>query len=339
MRRSIAWSLLAFFLIATAADGAPTSDVDIGGIVISVSDSWTAQVFHIVDQLSEWDDACHRQYGRWAARALKLDQQDRKLLWDHAALRRARGWGNGFEQAFYVDEPIDAAAQKAVETNLLRPEEAAAEKSILLHFAPKVLVLRDQGALRIASFRERLATEGEKIVPVIQKLIHFSETKETIKVPLFLVPNPEEGNGGGGFNGGRLVLEVQGRPDPLPTLFHECLHALLWQHKTAIETVAKSAGLSWGAMNEGIAYALAPGLIDTVEESDSLAEALVRNVLRGTPASDAYVQAYSVAVVIRPLLREALESGETITMFLPKAASKWRTASGRQPAVGRTSDP
>jgi hypothetical protein len=327
--RPITWGLLACFLIATAARGAPANDVDIGGIVISVSDSWTAQVFHIVDQLSEWDDACHRQYGRWAARALKLDQQDRELLQDHAALRRARGWGNGFEQAFYVDEPIDAAAQKAVDANLLRPEEAATEKTILLHFAPKLSSLRDQAAPQIASFKERLATEGEKIAPVIQKLIHFSETNETIKVPLFLVPNPEEGNAGGGFNGGRLVLEVQDQPDPLPTLFHECLHALLWQHKAAIERAAKSAGLSWGAMNEGIAYALAPGLINTVEESDPLAEALVRNVLRGTPASDAYVQAYSVAVVIRPLLGEALQSGDMITTFLPKAAAKWRRASGR----------
>jgi len=90
-----------------------------------------------VDQLSEWDDACHRQYGRWAAKALRLDQQDRKLLQDHAALRRARGWGNGFEQAFYVDEPIDAAAQNAVDTNLLRPEEAAVEKGIVT-FRPQV---------------------------------------------------------------------------------------------------------------------------------------------------------------------------------------------------------
>jgi hypothetical protein len=101
------------------------SRVDMGGIVISVSDSWTAQVFHIVDQLSEWDEACHKQYGRWAATALKLDQQDRKLLQKHAELRRARGWGHGFEQAFYVDRPIEVAAQDAVEAKLLSSEEQA----------------------------------------------------------------------------------------------------------------------------------------------------------------------------------------------------------------------
>jgi hypothetical protein len=160
----------------------------------------------------------------------------------------------------------------------------------------------------------------------VQKLTRFSETKAGIRLPLFLIPNPEEGTAGGGFNGGRLMLEIQDKPDPLPTLFHECLHALLWQHKERIEIAAKSVGLSFVALNEGIAYAFAPGLVDPVEESDSLGEALVRSIRRGTSASDSYVQAYSVAIVIRPVLRAALERGETFTTFLPQALVKWRTA-------------
>jgi hypothetical protein len=311
-------------IIAASPVGSAADDVDIGGIVVSVSDSFTAQVFHVVDQLSEWDEACHRQYGRWAARTLNFDKQDRALLQKHAELRRARGWENGFEQAFYVDDSIEAAAENAVERRLLSREEASAEKAILLHFAPNLSGLRDQGAPRLASFRSRLAAESKRIAPFVRKLIHFSETRQVVRVPLYLIPNPEEGNAGGGFNGGRLVLEVQDQPDPLPTLFHECLHALLFPHKDAIEAAAKSAGLEFGALNEGIAYALAPGLTDNVEDSDSLAEALVQNVLRGTPSSDSYVQAYAVALVIRPLLRAALERGETLTTFLPKAVEKWR---------------
>jgi hypothetical protein len=315
----------AIFLLAGSVGNASANDVDLGGLVISVSDSWTAQLFHIVDQLSEWDEATHKQYGRWAAKALDLDQQDRKLLQDHARLRRTRGWGNGFEQAFYVEDSVEIAAQKAVDTKLLTPEEAMAEKGILLHFAPKLLLLRDQGARQISLFKERVSNEAKRIAPLVQKLVRFSETKESIKVPLYLIPNPEEGNAGGGFNGGRLVLEVQEQPDPFPTLLHECLHALLWQHKDAIEVAAKSVELTWGALNEGIAYALAPGLVDPVNESDSLGEALVRSIWRGTPASDSYVQAYAVAIVIRPLLRAALERGETFATFLPQAVTKWRT--------------
>jgi hypothetical protein len=81
-------------------------------------------------------------------------------------------------------------------------------------------------------------------------------------------------------------------------------------------------------LNEGIAYALAPGLTDRITESDSLAEALVRNLLKGRATSDSYVQACVVALVLRPLLRAALEHGETFTDFLPKAVAEWRTVAG-----------
>jgi len=246
---------------ATSVISAQTKDLDLGGVVISVSDSRTAQVFHIVDQLSQWDSASHRQYVRWAARNLNLGQEDQKLLQKHAELRRGRGWGHGFEQAFYVDDSIEVAAKRAVENELI-----------------------------------------------------------SAKVPLFLAPNPEEGNAGGGFNGGRLVVEVQEQPDPLPTLFHECLHALLRRHKEAIRVAAESVGLSWGALNEGIAHAFSPGLTDNTQGGDPLAEWLVKSSL----ASDSSVQKYMVAVVIRPLLRSALDRNETFTSFLPKAVNKLR---------------
>ena len=86
---------------------------------------------------------------------------------------------------------------------------------------------------------------------------------------------------------------------------------------------AESAELTFNALNEGIAYAIAPGLIDT--ELDTLAEGLVRFLFSGRRQSDSYVQAYAVATVIRPLLRKALETDETVTAFLPKAAEKWRS--------------
>jgi hypothetical protein len=109
---------------------------------------------------------------------------------------------------FYVEGSIEAAVKNAVGSNLLSSEEALAEARILLHFAPKLSVLRDQGAPKIASFQERLLNQAQKVAPIVQKL-----------------------------------------PDPLPTLFHEYLHALLWRHKAKIEVAAKSVGLSFGALN------------------------------------------------------------------------------------------
>lgn len=323
-------------MLLCAAGSAQTKMLDLGGILLSVSDSRTAQVFHIVDQISEWDSGVHHGYVRWANRTLKLSEEDRKLLQKHAELRRARGWGNGFEQAFYVEDSIEVAARRAVENHLISADEAATEKMILLHFMPILSGLLDRSAPQITLFRARLKAEAKRISPVVKKLVRFSETKDNIKLPLFLVANPEEGSGGGGANGGRLVVEIQENPDSLPILLHEALHALLWQHKEAIRIAAESVGLSWGNLNEGIAHAFSPGLTDDLQESDTLAEKLALNFQRGTSEQDGYTQSkkYIVALIIRPLLRSALSRGETFSRFLPKAVSKLRIFRWRSSAAG-----
>ena len=54
----------ALFLVAAIGAASPTwaetVELDLGNVVLAVSDSPTAQVFHIVDQLSEWDAFTHR---------------------------------------------------------------------------------------------------------------------------------------------------------------------------------------------------------------------------------------------------------------------------------------
>jgi hypothetical protein len=147
-------------------------------------------------------------------------------------------------------------------------------------------------------------------------------------VPVFLVANPEDNAGGGAANGGRIVVEVPS-PDPMSFLLHEALHVVLASHVDAIGAAAAAAGLSGQALNEGIAYAFAPGLSAESGQADILAEGLSRFLIRGTPASDAYVQSYMIAAVIRPLLRASLDQGESIRIFLPKAVTKWRTVSPR----------
>ena len=85
-------------------------------------------------------------------------------------------------------------------------------------------------------------------------------------------------------------------------------------------------------LNEGIAYALYPGIMADTEQGDHLIEQLVRMQLRGNPASNRYLQFDQVAAVIRPLLRAALAHNETITAFLPKATAKWRSVAPQKDA-------
>lgn len=180
LRKSIGFTAVSALTLALGfmqSARAATEQVQVGCLDLSVSDSWTVQVFHVVDQLSEWDQFVHRQYVRWGARTLSLTDEDRALLQQHAALRKARGWGKGFEQAFYVDDPIEVASQHAVKAKQLTSEEATTEAKILLHFSPKLEALRQPATDRIGSFRAHLHAETTRIRPLVEKLCRFAEIR------------------------------------------------------------------------------------------------------------------------------------------------------------------
>jgi len=314
--------LVAWQLQTASATAAPT-EIAFGNFVITVSDSWSAQVFHIVDQMAQWDDSSHGAYGRWAKKNLNLNAEDQQLLQKHGEMRRARGWGNGFEQAFLTEGSIEAAAARAVSEKLVSPEEAESEKAILLHFAPKLVPLREQHQQQIEAFKAKLVAEQKRLSPWFDKLIRFTETKTVTRAPVFLVVNSEETSGGGEGNSNRIIVEVPG-PDSMGVLLHESLHVLLSQHLSQIQAAGEAAGIRWQDLNDGIVYALAPGLTDDPKERDGLAEQVGRFVIRGTPASNSYVQINLIAIVIRPVLRTSIDAGETLPVFLPKAVAKWK---------------
>jgi hypothetical protein len=331
-------TLIAAILLLAPAVGRPsTVTVDLGGLKLVVSDAQTAQLFHVVDQLSQWDEYSHKQYVRWAAKSLALGPEDNALLAKHAELRRHRGWGHGFEQAFLVDDSIDGAAAKAVLSGLLDTQEADSERAILTHFAPILAPLLKEQQPQLEAFQARLAAAGPQLGPTILKLMAFAEVKEVLTVPVFLVSDPDEKNGGGEANGGHIVVEV--RPhESMGVLLHESLHALLMPHGEAIKAAAQSAGIDVTVLNEGIAYALYPGLFPN-SDGDQLADELVGMLVRGKPAADNYVKFDMMAVVLRPLLQQALSRQETISAFLPRAVEKWRRVAGTQGAPQTTGTP
>jgi hypothetical protein len=315
--------LIVLNLLLAAASFAAPNRVDLGGLVLSVSDAPTAQIFHIVDQLSQWDVYTHKQYARWADSTQLLDQRDRELLQQHAEMRKKRGRGNGFEQTFLVDESIENAAAKGIEAQLLSAAEANTERDILLHFAPKLQPFLRQQQAEISALQQQLVVEQARLTPLILQFAHFAEVKDPPTVAIFLVANPDERNGGGEAIGGRLVVEVAA--DSIEALLYESLHKLLEPRRQMIGSAAETAGLDFELLNEGLAHALSPGITADTEQGDLLIEQLASMQLRGKPASDRYLQFDLLAAVIRPLLRTALAHNETITTFLPKATAKWRS--------------
>src|SRR5262245_26772139 len=53
--RTLRMKLAVIALLFSAIGFATPKSLDLGGLVLSVSDAPTAQIFHIVDQLSQWD--------------------------------------------------------------------------------------------------------------------------------------------------------------------------------------------------------------------------------------------------------------------------------------------
>jgi hypothetical protein len=248
MLMSIRLAVIAFLFSATTSFAA-AKNLDLGGMVLSLSDAPTAQIFHIVDQLSQWDvNYTHDQYARWAKTTLLLDRRDRELLDQHAQMRKKRGWGHGFEQTFLVDDSIEDAAAKGIAAQFLSAAEANTERDTLLHFAPKLQPLLRQRQAEIAALEQQLVAEQARLTPLMTQLASFAEVKNPPVVMVFLVANAEEHNGGGGADGGRLVVEVP-LADAIGTLLHEALHQLLDTQKQRIY----AAALDHTVLNEGIA--------------------------------------------------------------------------------------
>ena len=178
--------------------------------------------------------------------------------------------------------------------------------------------------MQVDAFYRRLLANKPETAVYIEKMRDFTITPGKLLVPVYLVANPEEGSGGGEANGGHLVVECQERPDPLPFLIHETMHYLLRPYSEKIKNESDSAGVDSQVINEGLAYAM-EGL---TEDADRLPNYLVQNIARGKTAADRYTQFYMAGIVIRPLLRQALQNGETIAGFLPKAIKEWQHIQG-----------
>src|SRR5689334_20787168 len=147
--------IAAIGLLFSSAIFAAPKRVDLGGLVLVLSDAPPAQIFHIVDQLSQWDVYAHKQYVRWADRTQLLDQQDRELLLQHAKMRKQRGWGHGFEQTFLVEDAIEHAAAKGIAERLLSTDETNAERGIMLHVPPELETLLREHQAELAGLEQQ----------------------------------------------------------------------------------------------------------------------------------------------------------------------------------------
>jgi hypothetical protein len=165
------------------------------------------------------------------------------LLEKHKTVRKEHPWGEGLEQTFYSPLSLEEALQYGIAQGWLSPDDAAAEHDVLLHFAPRIDALLTAQDSALAAFRERLRHELGLRSQEIAEFARFTGKSPGI-VQAYLLPNPDAHSIGGGYNGGRLTVEVPTAADAVPTTLHELFHAFLHTRSSDIESaVAGIQGL------------------------------------------------------------------------------------------------
>ncbi|HKS17261.1 MAG TPA: hypothetical protein VJU16_08105 [Planctomycetota bacterium] len=298
--------------------------LEAGALTCEIHISRTATIFHVVDQLAEWSEYCHRQYGRHFARGLTAF--DRDLLAGHVKIRKERGWGAGLEQTFYSPLDLEGAIKVGLGKKHLDAGQAEIERKVLAHFGPRVDKLIADHRVLLESYADRLLKEKERLTDFADRISRlFGGAK--VAAPVYLIANPHDVDGGGGFNGQIVVVEIPRVSDAYPMLLHEIFHAFLQLRRDRIEEAAKKVdGLDFETLNEGLAHALAPGIFHTDEPgADPLEKTVKRYQREGKVLKDYYYRVYRFGLELRPLMKEALESKNgSIDKVIPKAAELWR---------------
>jgi hypothetical protein len=296
-------------------------------VALTLIDSQTAQVFHVVDELSGWYPRADPAYVAWAKKEMPLDDAERAMLEKHAKLRAKRRWG-GLDQAFEVNQPIADAVRSAVDKKLLTAADGDDERALLDHFSERVAPLLASRKTAIDAFEASLASQLPRLLPPLAQLGRFCEITDTIAVRAVLVPSAAAEAGGreGRATRTSIVVEIPTGGDAVPAFLHHLAHAILLHRRGTIALATANSAkcaepVDDATLEEGFAYAFAPGLVGA-GEGDALRDLVERD--RAGSLADPRVRAERLGLAMRTALSAALEGGhETISSFLPKACEAW----------------
>jgi hypothetical protein len=299
------------------------SSLQTNELTASVHVSQTAQLFHVVDQMSQWSPYCHAQYRR----ELPPTAEDEAILATHAQLRQRLGGYGVLDHAFYSDRTVDEAIAA------LPAETRADAAKVMRHFSPRITPWLLAHAALVSEAKQRLVATERLRVFTAEASRFFLGAKVTL--PIFLVPSPE-GASGGGYNGDRLTIEVTTKDGALDgarltdVFFHETWHAFAQGHRDQMNrSLAPYRGLDGTTLSEGLAHAAVPGVYGSPPQKG------LQDGARGEPGSSR-VRFHQLGLLLLPSLEDALRQRGTIVTYLPQAVAIYRgfqllAATGEQP--------
>ncbi len=305
--------------IVAASPRTDVVELDADVVIFDISKSETAQIFHVCDQLSQWSPFMHRQYARWAAEKNLFGDRENKALQAHRALREKLRYGK-LDELFYTTASVKDALARA--QAVLSPEDLAIERELFDALTPVVLPLIESKKGAVDELRAQVMGDGPRLAKMMSDFVFFTEmTVPKEHVPLWLVPSPDKRSGGGGYNGGQMVLEASDGAQDI--LLHESLHFVLNRRMGDLkeEASACGAGLDAQTLSEGIAYALYPGIVG---RPSALDETIAHLAYENRAASFPYVRFNRLGRALVPLLDAALRDKTTLTQMLPAACDAWK---------------
>ncbi len=298
--------------------------------------SRTAQVFHIVDQLSRWSKNCHKQYLSYfgGSDGSELSDDDQAMLQKHVSVREKHDWGQGLEQTFYAPLSIKEAAQEGVTGGLLTAEEAATEVEVLEYFAPKVELLIQKELPTLTKFRDQLKTERVPIALFTRQLSRLCGNRR-YKAAVYLIVNPHDVSFGSAVAGGRMIVEIPRYGDAYTTLVRNLLSVFVEQYQDDInKSVTGVEGLDADTLTDAIGEAMVPGLLRPEGADDVLLNRVAHDLETKKSLTEPGVRTQRFALMIRPALAAALaDKSQTMSAFLPHAVDIWRSMNELQRAA------
>lgn len=302
-------------------------ELDLEAVCLQITISKTAHLFHIVDQISEWDIYCHKQYLRYFESIGGFSETDNELLDKHREIRNRHGWGGGLEQTFYTRLNLKSALEEGVRLGYINQHEAKIEKEILINFESRITDILKNEKKHLLDFQNQLINNKDNLI-LISNIISRFCLNVSVSIPVFLIANPDDMNYGGGYNGDRLTIEIPRKKDPYPLFLHEILHAFIKPHSVMLSKfIENEPSLNYQTLNEGIAHAFSPGIYHSVgPEADPLYNAVQADIANERSISNPFVRYRRFGLELRSIIRKALSDDEmTINTILPKAVDIWRT--------------
>ena len=293
-------------------------------LTLSFRVSYCSNLFYLVDQLSRWDPVTRFYYRDYWERRFGLTQEDLKILDRYSHIRAMYPWGV-LEPAFYG--PGDDRAVQSRLNKIIPHRDVRVIWATLEHFKSKF----DQ-IWKEVDYLPRMAQKLAINLTADRKQL-FEEAANFFGAPalsleVLAIWSPEQKFGGGGFNGGRIALEMpRGRPLEriMAVLFHEAFHAFQEPRQQEMTVFGAKQGIPDEVMHEAIMYAIAPGVFAHRNGfSDPLPIHIAEMEKSDVSPEDTLLQIRKLALAMEPLTDQYLRQGKKLEEYLPQLAKTWQ---------------